>query len=60
MTDVAAGLRDTLTGRYTIDREIGRGGMASVFLAHDVRHGRPVAVKVLNPQIAAGVSTIDS
>ena len=55
MTDVAAVLRDALTGRYVIDREIGHGGMASVFLAHDVRHGRSVAVKVLHPEIAAAI-----
>ncbi|HVE33541.1 MAG TPA: protein kinase [Gemmatimonadaceae bacterium] len=55
MTDVAAVLRDALAGRYVIDREIGRGGMASVYLARDVRHGRSVAVKVLHPEIAAAI-----
>jgi serine/threonine-protein kinase len=55
VTDVAAVLRDALAGRYVIDREIGHGGMASVFLAHDVRHGRSVAVKVLHPEIAAAI-----
>ena len=39
----------TLAGRYRVDREIGRGGWAIVFLAHDTAHDRPVAVKVLRP-----------
>ena len=55
MTDVAAVLRDALAGRYVIDREIGHGGMAKVYLARDVRHGRSVAVKVLYPEIAAAI-----
>src|ERR687897_1564885 len=42
-----------LQGRYTIDREIGRGGMATVYLARDVRHNRAVALKVLNPELGA-------
>jgi eukaryotic-like serine/threonine-protein kinase len=46
------GLRDALAGRYTLGREIGRGGMAIVFLAHDGAHGRPVALKVLRPEVA--------
>src|SRR5207302_2800894 len=41
-----------LTDRYTIEREIGRGGMAIVYLAEDRRHHRPVAVKVLHPHLA--------
>ncbi len=57
MSDLVTALRDALAGRYTIDREIGHGGMASVLLAHDVRHDRPVAVKVLHPQIAAAVGS---
>ena len=42
-----------LEGRYTVDREIGRGGMATVYLARDVRHNRKVALKVLNPELGA-------
>ena len=48
-------LRTTLEGRYRIERELGAGGMATVFLAQDLRHVRPVALKVLHPQIASGV-----
>jgi eukaryotic-like serine/threonine-protein kinase len=42
-----------LEGRYTIDRELGAGGMATVFLANDLRHERRVAIKVLKPELAA-------
>ena len=42
-----------LEGRYAVDREIGRGGMATVYLARDVRHNRKVALKVLNPELGA-------
>ena len=43
----------TLAGRYRIERELGAGGMATVYLAADLRHSRQVAVKVLRPEIAA-------
>src|SRR6186997_53487 len=46
-------LAAALQGRYTIDREIGRGGMATVYLARDVRHNRKVALTVLNPELGA-------
>ena len=48
-------LSDSLSKRYTIDRELGEGGMAVVFLAHDLKHDRDVAVKVLRPEISAQV-----
>ena len=51
MTDFAAALAD----RYRIERELGRGGMATVYLAHDLRHDRPVALKVLRPELAASL-----
>src|SRR6266487_670884 len=45
---LAAALRD----RYVLERELGRGGMATVYLARDLRHDRPVALKVLHPELA--------
>ncbi len=48
-------LAATLAGRYRIERELGRGGMATVYLAHDLKHDRPVALKVLRPEIAASL-----
>src|SRR5499433_3815632 len=46
-------LRDSLRDRYTVERELGRGGMATVYLAHDQKHDRKVALKVLRPELAA-------
>ncbi len=54
MNDLHGRLRANLEGRYAIDRELGRGGMATVFLGRDLRHDRPVAIKVLHPEL--GVS----
>ena len=48
-------LRNILDGTYTIDRELRRGGMSAVFLAQDRKHQRAVAIKVLNPELAASV-----
>ena len=42
-----------LADRYRIERELGRGGFAVVYLAHDLRHDSPVGLKVLHPEIAA-------
>jgi serine/threonine-protein kinase len=50
-----APLPDVLVGRYRIEREIGRGGMARVYLAHDIKHARNVAVKVIRPEFAASL-----
>ena len=52
---MAPEVRAAFTGRYAIERELGRGGMATVYLAQDVKHGRPVAIKVLAPELAAAV-----
>jgi serine/threonine-protein kinase len=53
VTSVDSNLADALRDRYVLERELGRGGMATVYLAHDVRHHRQVAVKVLRPELAA-------
>jgi tRNA A-37 threonylcarbamoyl transferase component Bud32/tetratricopeptide (TPR) repeat protein len=46
-----------IAGRYQIDREIGRGGMATVYLAHDIRHDRQVALKFIHAEVADGQAT---
>jgi len=51
MTAAGAALRDALRDRYAIERELGRGGMAVVYLAQEVRHRRPVALKVMRAEI---------
>ncbi len=53
MTDAAHRLSAAVADRYTIERELGAGGMATVYLAQDVRHDRKVALKVLRPELAA-------
>ncbi len=53
MSDTAARLKTALGARYTIEHEIGAGGMATVYLAHDVKHERKVALKVLKPELVA-------
>ena len=49
----SVGLKTALSDRYVIEREIGAGGMATVYLARDLRHDRPVALKVLRPELGA-------
>ena len=53
MTTQTDRLNAALAGRYTINRELGAGGMATVYLAEDVKHHRKVALKVLRPELAA-------
>jgi serine/threonine-protein kinase len=53
MPDPLAPLREALQDRYAFERELGRGGMATVYLVQDLRHDRPVALKVLHPELAA-------
>jgi len=44
-------LRESLAGQYDVERVLGEGGMATVYLARDVRHGRMVAIKVIRPEL---------
>ncbi|MFL5401680.1 MAG: protein kinase domain-containing protein [Gemmatimonadales bacterium] len=57
MTDPLEALRTALEGRYTIERLLGQGGMATVYLARDSRHDRLVAIKVLRPELAASIGS---
>ena len=57
MTDSYENLKSALADRYTIERELGAGGMATVYLARDIKHDRKVAVKVLRPELAAVIGT---
>jgi serine/threonine protein kinase len=53
MSEITARLNTAIADRYRIERELGAGGMATVYLAHDVKHERKVALKVLRPELAA-------
>ena len=53
MPDIPDRLTAVLQDRYRIERELGVGGTATVYLAHDLKHDRQVAIKVLKPEIAA-------
>ncbi|MGH3379888.1 MAG: serine/threonine-protein kinase, partial [Actinoallomurus sp.] len=55
MAELLDRLSEALATRYEIQRELGQGGMAKVFLAHDLKYERAVAVKVLRPELAAEV-----
>jgi eukaryotic-like serine/threonine-protein kinase len=55
MSDVITRLNKALEGRYKVERELGEGGMAKVYLADDLKHERKVALKVLKPELAAVV-----
>ena len=53
MSAVPQRLTAALSDRYRIEREVGQGGMATVYLAQDLKHDRQVAIKVLRPELAA-------
>ncbi|MDH4351956.1 MAG: serine/threonine protein kinase, partial [Gemmatimonadota bacterium] len=53
MSEITEKLRVAIADRYVIEQEVGQGGMATVYLAHDVKHDRKVALKVLKPELAA-------
>ena len=55
MSDLLTRLQAALADRYAIEREVGRGGMATVYVAQDAKHHRPVALKVLHPHLAANL-----
>jgi len=55
MSELSDRLSAALTGRYTLERELGRGGTATVYLARGLKHDRPVALKVLKPDLAAAL-----
>ena len=53
--DAQARLARALSDRYRVERELGSGGMATVYLAHDLKHDRDVAIKVLHPDLGAAL-----
>src|SRR5712691_1439879 len=55
MIDLQDRVSTAVADRYTVEREIGRGGMATVYLAQDLKHHRPVALKVLHPHLAVNL-----
>ncbi len=55
MSDAVSRLQAALADHYRIERELGRGGMATVWLAHDLKHDRQVAIKVIRPELAAAL-----
>jgi eukaryotic-like serine/threonine-protein kinase len=57
MTVLAERLRAALAERFHVEKELGRGGMATVFLAHDLKHDRDVALKVLHPELASVIGS---
>ena len=55
-TEAIIAIRRALVGKYTVEKELGRGGMATVYLGRDERHGRNVAIKVVHPELTSGVA----
>ena len=57
MSDSATRLSAALADRYRVERELGQGGMATVYLAHDIKHDRDVVIKVLHPDLGAALGS---
>ncbi|MEO8032708.1 MAG: hypothetical protein ABI765_17795 [Gemmatimonadota bacterium] len=57
MTEIFKNLEDVLGDRYAVERELGRSGIATVYLVRDLKHDRSVAIKVLRPELAAGLGS---
>jgi len=57
VTEVGPVLAEALSARYSLERELGRGGMATVYLARDLQAGRPVAIKVMHPDLATALDS---
>jgi serine/threonine-protein kinase len=55
--EIPEALRAVLPDRYALDRVLGRGGMATVYLAEDRKHERRLAIKVLHPELAASIAS---
>lgn len=55
MSEIVERLARALAERYRLDRELGAGGTATVYLAHDLKHDRDVAIKVLHPDLGAAL-----
>jgi eukaryotic-like serine/threonine-protein kinase len=57
LSDLSQHLQDVIAGRYRIERALGLGGMATVFLAEDLQHHRQAAIKGLSPEVFAAVGS---
>ena len=57
MSDLQLHITEALAGQYTVEREIGRGGLACVYLGQERKHGRRVAIKVLRPEVTASLTS---
>jgi serine/threonine protein kinase len=57
MTEPVSRLQQTLADRYRIERALGKGGMATVYLAENLKHDRMVAIKMLRPELTADIGT---
>jgi len=55
LADALTRLQAALAGHYIIQRELGRGGMATVYLAHDLKHDRAAAIKVVDPEVSSAI-----